>query len=115
MAPATPKDPAEVSWHFDRRIPIALIVTIAIQTFGIVWWASWANSQIVAGQATDVTLANADTALAERLKDVEGANNDVNVRLARFEVLLEGQTDQLKEQRQILTQIRDSVGAPPKK
>jgi hypothetical protein len=105
MAPA--KDPAEASWHFDRRIPIALIVTIAVQTFGIVWWASWANSQIVAGQAVD-------TALTERLKDVEGATNDVNVRLARFEVLLEGATDQLKEQRSLLTQIRDSVG-PPKK
>jgi hypothetical protein len=112
MAPA--KDPAEASWHFDRRIPIALIVTIAIQTFGIVWWASWANSQIVTGQATDANLASADVALAERLKDVEGANNDVNVRLARFEVLLESATDQLKEQRSLLTQIRDSVG-PPKK
>lgn len=112
MAPA--KDPAEASWHFDRRIPIALIVTIALQTFGIVWWASWANSQIVTGQATDANLASVDVALAERLKDVEGANNDVNVRLARFEVLLESATDQLKEQRSLLTQIRDSVG-PPKK
>jgi len=109
MAPAI-KDPAEASWHFDRRIPIALIVTIAVQTFGIVWWASWVNSQIVAGQATDVTLANADVAIAVRLKDVEGATNDVNVRLARFEVLLEGAADQIKEQRAILTQIRDSVG-----
>lgn len=109
---AAPKDPAEASWHFDRRIPIALIVTIAVQTFGIVWWASWANSQIVAGQAADITLASADTALAERLKDVEGANNDVNVRLARFEVLLEGASDQLKEQKSLLTEIRDGIKSP---
>ncbi len=112
MAPAS-KDPAEASWHFDRRIPIALIVTIALQTFGIVWWASWANSQIFAGQATDASLASADIALAVRLKEVEGATNDVNVRLARFEVLLEGAADQIKEQREILTDIRDTVGAQP--
>lgn len=114
MAASTSKDPAEVSWHFDRRIPVALLLAIIVQTVGVVWWASWANSQIVAGQAADVTLANADAALADRLKDVEGANNDVNVRLARFEVLLESAADQLKEQRGLLTQIRDSVG-PAKK
>lgn len=108
MPPAAPKDPAEASWHFDRRIPIALIVTILTQTVGIVWWASWANSQIVAGQQTDVVLS-------DRVKAIEGANNDVNVKMARFEALLETATDQLKEQRQILTQIRDSVGAPAKK
>lgn len=105
MPPAAPKDPAEVSWHFDRRIPIALIVTIVAQTVGIVWWASWANSQIVSGQQTDAVLS-------DRVKAIEGANNDVNVKMARFEVLLEGATDQLKEQRALLTEIRDTVGKP---
>lgn len=109
MAPATPKDPAEASWHFDRRIPIVLVVTLLAQTGGIVWWASWANSQIVSGQAKDVELSNADAMMDDRIKAVEGANNDVNVRLARFEVILETASDQLKEQRAILTQIRDSV------
>lgn len=30
----------ERSWHLDKRVPIALIVTIAIQTAGIVWFAA---------------------------------------------------------------------------
>lgn len=28
------------NWHLDKRVPIALIATIAIQTAGIVWFAS---------------------------------------------------------------------------
>jgi len=27
-------------WHLDRRVPIAMIVAIFMQTAGIVWWAS---------------------------------------------------------------------------
>jgi hypothetical protein len=108
MAPAAPKDPAEVSWHFDRRIPIALIVTIIVQTGAAIWWASSVTSFMVESQRTA-------SALADRVKAVETDSDSLDRRLVRFEVLLEGQTDQLKEQRQILTQIRDSVGAPAKK
>lgn len=28
------------SWHLDKRVPIALIVTLAAQTLGIAWWAA---------------------------------------------------------------------------
>jgi hypothetical protein len=27
-------------WHLDKRVPIALIFTIIVQTAGLVWWAS---------------------------------------------------------------------------
>lgn len=108
MAPATPKDPAEASWHFDRRIPIALIATIVIQTGAAIWWASSVNSFMADSQ-------KGAAVLADRVQAVESDSDSLDRRLVRFEVLLEGQTDQLKEQRQILTQIRDSVGAPAKK
>lgn len=28
------------AWHLDKRVPIALIVSLAIQTAGMVWWAA---------------------------------------------------------------------------
>ncbi len=31
-------DPASEKWHMDRRIPLALIVTIGIQTAGVFFW-----------------------------------------------------------------------------
>jgi hypothetical protein len=34
------------SWHFDKRVPIALIVAIVVQTVGIVWWAATINSAV---------------------------------------------------------------------
>ena len=36
----TDHDPASMSWHLDKRVPIALIVTIVLQTVGAVWFAS---------------------------------------------------------------------------
>lgn len=33
-------------WHLDRRVPIALIMTIVIQTAGMVWWASNLSTRV---------------------------------------------------------------------
>lgn len=30
----------ESKWHLDKKVPLALIATIAIQTIGIVWFAA---------------------------------------------------------------------------
>lgn len=39
-------DPATNGWHIDRRIPIALVLTILIQTGGAVWWLATLNSRV---------------------------------------------------------------------
>lgn len=37
----TEQSSAEVSyWHLDKRVPIALIFAIFMQTTGVIWWAS---------------------------------------------------------------------------
>lgn len=33
-------------WHLDKRVPIALIVTLALQGSAGVWWASDANQRL---------------------------------------------------------------------
>lgn len=33
-------------WHADKRIPIALIITILMQTAGGVWWAATTESRV---------------------------------------------------------------------
>jgi len=92
-----PKDPAEASWHFDRRIPIALIGTIILQTGAAIWWASAVNSYIDTDKATAI-------AIADRVAAVERDNSTVANRITRLEVLLETQGELLKE-------IRDTVKA----
>lgn len=34
------EDPQTSHWHLDKRVPLALIVTIAIQTAAALWWAA---------------------------------------------------------------------------
>jgi hypothetical protein len=34
-------------WHFDRRIPLALIGAILLQTGAAFWWASSINERVV--------------------------------------------------------------------
>jgi len=36
----------ETRWHLDRRVPIALIATIAIQTFGAGWLFSQMENRV---------------------------------------------------------------------
>lgn len=33
-------------WHLDRRVPVALILTILAQTAGIIWWASGISADV---------------------------------------------------------------------
>lgn len=40
------EDPAGGSWHLDRRVPLALIVTIVLQTGGLIWWASQLSARV---------------------------------------------------------------------
>lgn len=92
---ATEKDPAASSWHFDKRIPLALIATIVLQTGAAIWWASAVNSYIEGDKASNVVLS-------ERVTAVERDNNSVVTRITRLEVLLETQSELLKE-------IRDAI------
>jgi hypothetical protein len=35
----------ELHWHLDKRVPLALIFAIFVQTGGALWWASAITSQ----------------------------------------------------------------------
>lgn len=36
----TEKSPDDRQWHLDKRVPLALIITIVVQTIGVSWWAA---------------------------------------------------------------------------
>jgi len=39
-------DKSDQGWHLDRKIPIAIIITIMAQTGAIVWWAASAEARL---------------------------------------------------------------------
>lgn len=42
----------EDAWHLDRKVPLAIIVTLLVQTMGVVWWAATEDAR-VAGLITE--------------------------------------------------------------
>jgi hypothetical protein len=72
-------DPTSTRWHLDRRVPIALIVTLLLQAaIGLVW-----------ASKLDARVASLESARA-----VAG---DQPARIVRVETQMEGVRDTLKE------------------
>lgn len=40
--------PREENWKIDKHIPVAVIITIILQTFGVIWWAARIDSRVAA-------------------------------------------------------------------
>lgn len=82
-------------WHLDKRVPIALIVTLLAQTAGVVWWAAGLEYRVSEHQRRIVTLENFDaqsSAEARRVSEL----------LARLDERLNTQTELLREIRERL-------------
>lgn len=74
------------NWHLDRRVPIAFIVAIVLQTGGMVWWAARLSSDVEHA-------AEARTEIARRVTKIESERDDLRERMVRVEVQLEALTD----------------------
>lgn len=61
----------ENHWHLDKRVPIAMIAAIVIQTTGIIWWAASMQAQV-----------NANS------REIQ-EQSDTRERLVRIETILE--------------------------
>lgn len=74
----------ETRWHLDRRVPLALILTIVIQTAGLVWWASSLSERVNSLERTrDMTAPQAD-----RLTRVEVKVESIQQGVERIERLI---------------------------
>jgi hypothetical protein len=75
---------ADAAWHLDKKIPIAIIVALALQTGGAFWWAGKADERLTA---------------VERKVDLAAPQGD---RLTRVETRLESVQDGIGEIKAIL-------------
>ena len=76
-------DVKKESWHLDKRVPIALISVLLIQTFGGIWWAATLTSTVEHNsenikqfQTTYTRMGTIEQTLAridERLKGLQAA------------------------------------------
>lgn len=72
-------------WHLDKRVPIALILTLVLQTGGLVWWASSLSERVNALERTrDATAPQGDrlTRVEVKLENVQSGIEEIK-RLVR--------------------------------
>lgn len=83
------EDPAGREWHLDKRVPLALIVTIVLQT--VVWgyWAGVTSNSIETLQDQVRVLSS----YQERLARVETRVDNANDTLTRIDARLERMED----------------------
>jgi hypothetical protein len=75
---------ADTAWHLDKKVPIALIVAIAVQSGSMVWWAASASERLN---------------VLERKAEIAAPQAE---RLARVETKLESVQDGISEIKSIL-------------
>lgn len=80
-----PRGDDKEPWHLDKKVPIALIVTILFQTGAALWWASKLDSRlgVVERHATEVADHPA------RIVRLEAFRDDLGHRLDRIEAKLD--------------------------
>lgn len=75
---------SRTGWQIDRKIPLALVITLLVQTGSVVWWASSTNARL--------------NSVEERLA-LTAPQGD---RLTRVEVKVESALDGISEIKAIL-------------
>jgi hypothetical protein len=73
--PATVIDRSDERWHIDRRLPVALIVTLVLtfsgQTISAIWWASKTDQRIEVLEGVSKASVPTSTEQGNRLTRVE--------------------------------------------
>lgn len=86
--PAAVIDKSDEQWHFDRKIPLALMISIAIQTAGVVWFGAKIDARVEAlEKSSSISLPT---------------TSEQGTRLTRVETRLEAVQDGISEIKSIL-------------
>lgn len=100
----------EEPWHFDKKVPIALIVTIVVQTVAVVWWASGIHHRVATVEAMQLVLASRTTSIeAASRTEVSALRVELQTRNERTLDGQRGLSEQIIEQRGDVKAIRATL------
>lgn len=91
--------PYEAEWHLDKKVPIALIVTIILQTGVFIWWAARIDFRTQALESYHTT----DSLRIDALERERVPNGE-------FRAETKAKLDGIKE---TVTEIKNLLRAPP--
>lgn len=92
-------------WSFDRKIPLAVIMALFVQTAGMVWWVSKQESRITA-------LEQSGTTGMARLDANDKAVNDSAKSIARIEERQQAAIDTSKRIEAKIDKLADQLLQP---
>lgn len=79
----------EQSWHLDKKIPIAIILTIALQTGGFVWFTARLDGRVEVLERSEVRATITAPVQADRLTRVEVKVENIAEGVNRIERLIQ--------------------------
>lgn len=92
----TKPDAVDREWHLDKKVPIALIATLLLQTGGLVWWARGLDARVAALEKGDETRVTKDTQLnniaidlAVLKENVKTTKDDISSMKTGFDMLMQ--------------------------
>ena len=72
---------SEKHWHLDRRVPIALVGAIVVQTFSIGWWAAGISGRVANAETQTAAAQIRLTAIETRQLEADKLGVRVDERL----------------------------------
>ena len=103
-------DPASAGWHVDRRIPLAIICALIVQTAAVVWWAATTEARI---GRTEATLIEVAQELADVRADYERDQAADDLRLRNVELVIERTSANIQSMQTSLARIERLLEAMP--
>ncbi len=76
-------------WTVDKRVPIALIVTIIIQSAGIIWWASELSSRVASLEEYRGTTVSFDSRIVRLETNAENIRQALQIISDKLDRLIE--------------------------
>ena len=70
-------------WHLDKRVPVAIIFAIFMQTTGAIWWASSIQSRVSTNETSIARLTDSS-------EDLRDAVHEQAIQLGRIEEQITG-------------------------
>lgn len=76
-------------WHLDKKVPVALIITLILQFGAGAWYMSWLTSEVAANSKENTRIDKSVSKFREK-------NGDIKDRVIRIEEKLISQRDLLE-------------------
>jgi len=104
--------PASQSWQMDRRVPVAIIITLMFQTLGAVWWAATLQSTVASNIKADNVQDLAIQALDAKISAAENKNYDIGLRFAELKSSVEAMSKNLDRQVSAMDRLTGLLQVP---